>query len=137
MPVVADNIDQFVIHPTYALAGLLPDQEHADRVLEALSTALDADVEVQLLHGEEGLRILDQGGSGHGRTAWFHRLLQNWTYYEQILGIYSEGLRRGELLTVIPCALDVRRQVAATMVPHGAHRLYYFGYDTVESMVTG
>ena len=122
MATVDDNVDQFQIHPTYALAALLPDRDHLDRMLADLPTAdTDTDTDnagagavVQVMHGAEGLRILDQRGTGHGRLAWFHRLLQNWTYYEQILGLYTEGLTGGEFLAVIPCAPDDRRRTAAT-----------------------
>ena len=138
MATVDDNVDQFRIHPTYALAALLPDRDHLDRMLADLPTAdtADTDAVVQVMHGAEGLRILDQRGTAHGRLAWFHRLLQNWTYYEQILGLYTEGLTGGEFLAVIPCAPDDRRRTAATVAAHGGRSLYYFGFNTVESVVT-
>jgi hypothetical protein len=132
MPAVDDNVDQFQVHPTYALAAMLPDRERVDRVIEALSGA--SDEVVQILHGAEGLRILDQRGTKHGRLAWFHRLLQEWTYYEEILGLYSEGLTRGEFLTVIPCDPDDRHQVAVAAAANGGRSLYYFGFGTVESL---
>jgi hypothetical protein len=133
MPAVEDNIDHFLAHPTYALAALMPDREHVDRLLGSLPTPPGATPPVQVLHGEEGLRILDQRGNAHGRLAWFHRLLQNWTYYEQILGLYSEGLGRGEYLVVIPCAPEERHTTAQAVTAGGGHSLYYFGFETVES----
>ena len=134
MPTVADNSDHFVVHPTYALSALLPDRDHVDRLLAELPADLEPGRVVQVLHGEEGLRILDQRGSAHGRVAWFHRFLQNWTYYEQILDLYSEGMGNGESLTVIPCGPAERGLIASAAAAHGAHTVYYFGFNTVESV---
>jgi hypothetical protein len=133
---VKDNVDAFQVHPTYALAVMLPDREHTDRMIESLRAYLEDGDVIQVLHGQEGLGILDRRGSRHGLPAWFHRLLQNWTYYEQILGLYGERLSKGEFLVVIPCGLDRRQEVAALAVAQGARGAYYFGFETVES-VTG
>jgi len=135
MTTLEDNVDRFLVHPTYALAALLPDREHVDWMIEALSSGVESGVLVQVMHGQDGLRILDQRGTGHGLSGWFHRLLQNWTYYEQILGLYNEGLTGGEFLAVIPCGPDERRRIASAALSYGGHTLYYFGFDTVESVL--
>src|SRR3982751_556374 len=128
MTTLDDNVDRFLLHPTYALAALLPDREHVDRLMKTVSGGVDAGALMEVLHGQAGLRILDRRGRGHGLAAWFRRLLQNWTYYEQILGLYSEGLVSGDFLTVIPCGPAERSEIAAAARSHGGHRLYYFGY---------
>jgi len=135
MTTLNDNVDRFMVHPTYAMAALLPDREHVDRLIKALSGGIDAGTVIEVLHGQAGLRILDRRGTGHGLSAWFRRLLQNWTYYEQILGLYSEGLIGGDFLAVVPCGPGERREIAAAAISHGGHSLYYFGFDTVESIL--
>jgi hypothetical protein len=136
MASVTDNADAFQVHPTYALAVLLPDRQHTDRLIESLQAYFEDDEVIQVLHGPEGLSILDHRGSRHGLPAWFHRLLQNWTYYEQILGLYGERLSKGDFLMVIPCAPEQHQAVASLAVAQGARGAYYFGFETVES-VTG
>jgi hypothetical protein len=130
MATVRDNVDDFEVHPVYAVAAVLPDRGHADRAVEALRS--DAEV----LHGPEGLRILDARGESHGPSAWVHRLLQNWTYYEQILGLYAESLARGEFLVVVPASPSERAGLARILTEHEGHAVYYFGFNTVES-ITG
>ena len=136
MASVEDNVDAFLVHPTYALAVLMPGQEQTDQLIESLGECLEEGDVVEVLHGPEGLGILDPRGSRHGLSAWFHRLLQNWTYYEQILGLYGERLSKGDFLLVIPCRPERRGEVAARVVARGAHSVYYFGFGTVES-ITG
>ncbi len=131
---IDDNVDKFEVHPTYAVAAVLPDRKSVDDAIRALDAdGHDGDV-IEVMHGEEGLRILDQRGSRHGVTGWLHRLLQNWTYYEQILGLYSEALTHGEFLVVMPAAPDDRYPIARTLIAHGGHGMYYFGFNSVESL---
>jgi hypothetical protein len=134
MPAIDDNGDTFVVHPTYAMAALLPDRQHVDRLIDALSAGIDVGTVVEVMHGEDGLRILDQRGARHGQLAWLHRLVQSWTYYEEILGLYNEGLSSGQFLTVVPCGPDDRHRVATATAAQGGRLLYYFGFESVESL---
>ncbi|WP_127504628.1 hypothetical protein [Actinoplanes solisilvae] len=135
MPTIDDNIDRFEVHPTYALTALLPDRERVDGLTAALAVDLDDDEVVEVIHGDEGLRILDQRGVRHGFSARLTRLMQDWTYYREILEVYTEGLTDGEFLAVIPCAPDQRLEVALTVESFGGRLIYYYGYGTVESII--
>lgn len=135
MPTIDDNIDHFDVHPVYALTALLPDRARVDRLIDALAVELDDDEVVEVIHGDEGLRILDQQGLRHGLSARLRRLLQNWTYYKDILAGYSEALTDGEFLTIIPCPPGLRLEIAATVESLGGRRIYYYGYETVESII--
>jgi hypothetical protein len=128
--VIQDNLDEFIVHPIYTVAGVLPDRAAVDQVVPAVETA---DV-VQILHGEEGLRILDRRGEGHGLFARIHRLLQEWTFYETILASYTESLAHGEFLILIPAEPEHREAIGRLIADHGGHAVYWFGMDTVESM---
>ncbi|GIF23291.1 hypothetical protein BJ973_000352 [Actinoplanes tereljensis] len=127
---IHDNVDAFTVHPVYALVAALPDRETVDAVLGAI----DSGETVELLHGPVGLKILDQRGSGHGLSARLHRLLQNWTYYEQILGSFAEALRAGDFLLLVPCPPEDRHRIGRLLATGGGHAAYYFGYNTVESI---
>jgi hypothetical protein len=125
-----ENVDEFRTHPVYALSALMPDRDCAEKAVE-LS---EADDEPQVLHGDEGLRILDQRGDAHGLAARWHRLLQQWTYYEEILELYVEGIRRGEYLVVLSSPPERRHELARAVHKHGAHAIYYFGFNTLEEI---
>jgi hypothetical protein len=129
-----DNVDVFEAHPTYAVAGILPDRSRVDEVLEALRPARDGVSDVEIMHGADGVRILDRRGATHGVGARLRRLLQNWTYYEQILLLYTDALNRGEFLIVIPTAPQSRHLVGGLLQAHRGHAVYYFGFNTVESI---
>jgi hypothetical protein len=47
MATIDDNVDHFLVHPMYAVAALLPDHEHVNRMIEDLSADVDADTVVQ------------------------------------------------------------------------------------------
>jgi hypothetical protein len=132
MTILKENVDRFAVHPAYAMAALLPDREHVDRLIKTLSGGIDAGPVVEVFHGQAGLQILDRRGAGHGLSAWFRRLLQNSAYYDQILGLYGASLIGGDFLTVVPCGSGERREIAAAAISHEGHSLYYFGFDTVE-----
>ena len=134
MAIVEDNVDVFQVHPTYAVAALMPDRDAVDKVIDTLDAAGDDQGAVEVMHGAEGLRILDQRGRQHGAKAWLHRLVQSWTYYEQILGLYSEGLSRGEFLVVVPSSPQTRQRIGQFLVAQRGHGVYYFGFGTVESL---
>jgi hypothetical protein len=134
MPPVEENADKFEVHPTYAVAGVLPDRTAVDEAVRTLDAdGFDEDV-IEVLDGEEGQRILDQRGTRHGVQGRLHRLLQNWTYYEQILGLYNDDLAKGEFIVVVPAGPDDRYRVARTLIAHGGHGMYFFGFNTVESL---
>nr|WP_296071479.1 hypothetical protein [uncultured Actinoplanes sp.] len=130
------NLDVFRTHPVFAVAALLPDEDYARKAATTLGDEGPGGEGPQLLHGEEGLRILDQRGSWHGTKAWWHRLLEEWTYYEQIMSLYAEGLRHGECLILLPVAHERRVETGRVLAAHGGHAIYYFGRDTVEQ-ITG
>lgn len=129
-----DNVDRFVDRPINAVSGLVPNQDRAHQVLEALH-ASGADVsDVVLLHGAEGVRILDKKGTNHGLHARFVRLFQNWGYDEAVLNLYDEGLRKGESVVVIPSTQDNKAAYARLLLQHQGHAIHYFGVTAAESL---
>jgi hypothetical protein len=134
MPSPRENATEFRAHPVDAVAALLPDKAHAEHAVDALRAAGVDVAEVEVLHGPEGIAILDQNGTGHGRRAHLVRLLQKWTYYEQTLSLYTTGMRHGGTLVVVPATEDRGADLAALLVPHGARAVHYFGLDRVEEL---
>ena len=130
----ADNVDQFLDRPRNAVSSLVPDQQHADAVLGALGASGVDTSTVVVLHGPEGVRILDSDGTQHGWHAKAIRFFQNWGYDDAVLNLYDEGLRKGESVMVIPSTPDAKATVADLLRRHQGHALHYFGLSSAESL---
>jgi catechol 2,3-dioxygenase-like lactoylglutathione lyase family enzyme len=124
----------FEQHPVDALAALLPDGARAAHALDDLKAAGIGIAEVELMDGPEGIAVLDRNGVRHGRKAHLVRLLQKWTYYEQILLLYASGMRHGGTVMVVPCTEERSKPVAALLLRHGARSIHYFGFERVEDL---
>jgi catechol 2,3-dioxygenase-like lactoylglutathione lyase family enzyme len=124
----------FERHPVDALAALLPNAAQAARALEDLRAAGIGVAEVELMNGPEGIAVLDRNGVRHGRKAHLVRLLQKWTYYEQILLLYASGMRQGGTVMVVPCTEERSKPLAALLLRHGARSIHYFGFERVEDL---
>lgn len=128
------NVDHFVHRPVAAVTALLPDRPSLDSALGDLRAAgVDAET-ARVLLGEEGVRILDVTGAEHGFRTEFVRALQSLGYDQNILAVYDEGLRSGQVLMTIPCAHVRRHEVGAVLRAHGAHSIIYFGAATAEAL---
>jgi nucleotide-binding universal stress UspA family protein len=128
-----DNVDQFVDRPVNAVSGLVPGGQ-VDDALDALRAG-GADISgVVVLHGPEGVRILDSDGREHGGRARFVRFFQNWGYDDAVLNLYDEGLRKGEAAVMIPSAPEEKGPLARLLRQHQGHAIHYFGADSAESL---
>jgi len=129
-----DNVDQFISRPVDAVSGLVPSRQLMDELLDALRTA-GADVsDVVVLHGPEGVRILDTDGTKHGGRARFVRLFQNWGYDDAVLNLYDEGLRKGESAVMIPSTQENKVALARLLQQHRGHAIHYFGVRSAEAL---
>lgn len=129
-----DNVDEFIDRPVNAIAALLPDRQNVDDVLEALRADGTDVSEVLVLHGPEGVHILDADGTEHGWRARFIRFFQNWGYDDAVLNLHHEGLRKGEWAVVIPSSYEERIAIARMLHRHRGHAIHYFGLNTAESL---
>ncbi|SNY42298.1 Nucleotide-binding universal stress protein, UspA family [Paractinoplanes atraurantiacus] len=130
----SDNVDVFLDRPANAVSGLVPDRELLAELLDDLR-ASQVDVSgVVVLHGPEGVRILDSDGSGHGWHSRFVRFFQNWGYDDAILNLYDEGLRKGEVAFMIPAGPDERHEIARLARRRQGHAVHYFGPERAESL---
>jgi nucleotide-binding universal stress UspA family protein len=130
----SNNLDRFLDRPRNAVSALVPGRRSADDVLETLrSTGADVSA-VIVLHGPDGVRILDRDGTAHGRRARLIRFFQNWGYDDAVLNLYDEGLRKGESVLVIPSTQDDRIAYGRLLQQHRGHAIHYFGMSSAESL---
>lgn len=129
-----DNVDQFRDRPVSAVSGLVPSQQGVERVLVALRVGGIDVADVGVLHGAEGVRILDADGTEHGRHAKFIRFFQKWGYDDAVLNLYDEGLRKGQSVVVIPSTQENKLAFARLLQQNQGHAIHYFGVGSAESL---
>ena len=128
------NVDEFRHRPVNELAALLPDKRAVDAATKDLQTA-NVDISaVRVLHGEEGVDILDPTDAEHGFATRAIRWLQTRGYDRNIFVVYQVGLENGEALITLSCAPADSRPLARLIVRHGAHGVIYFGPGTAETL---
>jgi hypothetical protein len=122
----------FELRPVEAVAGLVPGAGHCAPIIAALpGLGIDTDL-VGVLHGAEGLRILDPQPHGIGQR--IIKFFESWGYQEEIIKLYDEGLRKGESMVVVPASYPGRIAVGRLMAGNGGHAVFYFGVGHVESL---
>jgi len=130
----SENVDEFIDRPVNAVTGLVPDRQRVDEILDALRAAGTDVSGVVVLHGPEGVRILDTDGTEHGGRARFVRFFQNWGYDDAVLNLYDEGLRKGESAVMIPSTREDKASLARLLRQHQGHAIHYFGVQSAESL---
>jgi nucleotide-binding universal stress UspA family protein len=130
----SENVDQFINRPVNAVISLIPDRQRVEETLDALRAAGTDVSDVVVLHGPEGVRILDTDGTEHGGRARFVRFFQNWGYDDAVLNLYDEGLRKGESAVMIPSTQEDKAALARLLRQHQGHAIHYFGVQSAESL---
>jgi len=126
------NVDHFYHRPIYHVVGLLTEKSEIPALSSELAAA-GVDVSaVEILCGEQGVRILDAHGRYHGLRARIVRAFQQLGYDETTLAIYDEALRDGEFVLHVPARPADRGRIAALLQRHQVHDVGYFGPGTFE-----
>ena len=126
------NVDHFYHRPTYRVVGLLAEQSEIPALSQELASAGVDVAAVEILCGEQGVRILDAHGRYHGLRGRIVRAFQRLGYDETTLEMYDEALRKGDLLLQVPVTPAERRRIVALLQDHHVHDLGYFGPGTFE-----
>lgn len=127
-----ENVKIFGLRPEEAVAGLVPGGRHCAPIMETLpKLGIETDI-VGILHGADGVRILDPEPHGIGHRVL--RFFESWGYQDEIIKLYDEGLRKGESMVVVPTSYPGRIDVSHLMAGNGGHAVYYFGIGHVESL---
>ena len=127
-----ENVKIFGLRPVDAVAGLVPGGRHCMPIMAALpGLGIEIDM-VGVLHGADGLRILDPEPHGIGQRV--RKFFESWGYQYEIIKLYDEGLRKGESMVVVPTSYPGRIEVSNLMAGNGGHAVFYFGVGHVESL---
>ncbi|KGN34979.1 hypothetical protein N802_00280 [Knoellia sinensis KCTC 19936] len=128
------NVDVFRHRPVNEVSALLPDPTSITAVLAELPEGLVDPTAVQVLQGDEGVRIFDRTGEEHGFRSRLVRFFQQLGYDQNMLLVHEEGLKAGEALVTIPCSFGERLEVGRALRASGAHAIIYFGPGTAETL---
>jgi len=127
-----ENVKIFGLRPLEAVAGLVPGGRHCVLIMAGLpGLGIETDV-VGILHGADGLRILDPEPHSIGQRVL--KFFESWGYQDEIIKLYDEGLRKGESMVVVPASYPDRIAVGRLMAGNGGHAVFYFGVGHVESL---
>jgi len=122
------NRDDFVLFRTDAVAAILPDRSHLDKCvaeLREIGVALD---EVSVLHGEDGVRVLDMEGTEHGNWARLVRSFQKLGTAAGERENYHYALKRGCGLIFVPARNNEEADAAGrVLAAAGGRRILHFG----------
>ena len=127
-----ENVKIFGLRPEEAVAGLVPGGRHCVPIMAALPGLGIETGLVGILHGADGLRLLDPEPHGFGHRV--VKFFEGWGYQAEIIKLYDEGLRKGESMIVVPASYPDRVGVSHLMAGNGGHAVYYFGIGHVESL---
>src|SRR3954451_16674990 len=84
-----ENVKIFGLRPVEAVSGLVPGGGHCVPIMAALpGLGVETDI-VGVLHGADGLRILDPDPHGIGQRVL--KFFENWGYQAEIIKLYDEG----------------------------------------------
>ncbi len=113
--------------PPNAVAAIVKaaDQQAAMAALEAAGFPADT---VDLLQGEEGRRVLDVAGSGHGLAGRAKRWVQAiWGGSGNETALYDAALERGDVVVAVGVSNDDEaRSAASVLVQQGGDRVNRF-----------
>ena len=127
-----ENVKIFGFRPVEAVAGLVPGGQHCIPIMAALpGLGIELDM-VGVLHGADGLRILDPEPHGIGQR--IRRFFESLGYQAEIIKLWDEGLRKGESMIVVPASYPDRATISQLIAANGGHAVFYFGVGHVESL---
>lgn len=128
-PVSADRT-AFIRYPTNRVVGTVGDAGKSRVAIDALLRAGFNREDIDLLHGEEGLRRLDETGAEHGFLAQFQRsLIRNFELEEfKQLTHHVEDVRAGRCIIMVLAKRREQRIVAGDILhQHGAEFVGFYG----------
>lgn len=122
---------EFISYPTNRVVGTIADATNARAAVDSLLSAGFGRDDIDILHGEDDVRRLDQTGSEHGCLAQFQRTLLRTAApveeYKHLLH-HLEDVRAGRFVIMVLAKERNKRDVAADILnAHGAEFIGFYG----------
>jgi len=130
------NASKFYRYPMNRVAAIFDDLDNVTAALPQLQQAGFDLVGVNVLSGQEGVRLLDVQGSGRGRWARALRVLQRGGAYEgETLRIHDSALRNGAAIVYVPVRNDGEERSAVGILRGcGGRSMFRFRRWTIEPL---
>ena len=121
----------FIAYPTNRVVGTIDTPGPARAAIQALLQAGIAGDDIDVLHGDEALRRLDESGAEHGFIAQFQRTLLRLAGPAEEsahLRRHVEDVRAGRFVIMVLAKDQGRRDVVASILSdHGAEFIGFYG----------
>jgi hypothetical protein len=120
----------FIPYPVRRVVGTIANAQQADATVEALADAGFERHDIDVLHGEEGLRRLDPADTEPGLLAQFQRSFVRSVgdCEETSLERHTQELRAGKFVIMVRAKSRDRRKLAAEILnAHGSESIRYCG----------
>jgi hypothetical protein len=122
------NEDRFYRYPKNRVVAVIADDAHLSAALRDLERVGVNMPDVNVLSGEEGARLLDRTGTGHGLRARLLRAFQRGAYEVDALRAHERALQAGQHVVYVPVRDERQaRRVADVLRSADGHYLLYFG----------
>lgn len=136
-PNLTHHPTQFFNYPTNRLTCYFETKDRFDAALRTLADAgFDVD-DIHVLHGSEGVDILDIDGSRHGTLARISRLMHTVMSDTETheMELMREHLEQGHIVIAVPAAHDdAREQVRRIMHDNDGHHITFFSRFYIENV---
>lgn len=127
--------EPMLIEPKDMIAVAFDDHGNAVEVERQLVSAGWAAEAVRVLLGDEGVEALDASGTRHGIYGRAIRILQQLGDELKFLASYSEQLKAGAVVLLIPVKDQAQKeQVHRIVAANGGQKIVYFGSITMEEL---
>jgi len=127
--------EPMLIDPTHKIAVAFDDHDHADAAEAFLIDAGWPMADIQVLVGQEGVERIDASGKRHGIFGRAVRVLQQLGDELNFFSTYSEELKTGAVVLLIPIHGDEQKHQAHQILTNGGgHKIVHFGNVTMEEL---
>jgi hypothetical protein len=115
------------------MVAVLDDDPGVQTALGELSKVGVEPSRVEVIHGREGIVLLDPRGKRHGVLGRLLRLAQRTAAEGNALDLHQQALTDGKHVLYVPAKGEKEKgRVATALTAAGGHHLAYFGRWTVE-----
>jgi hypothetical protein len=129
------NEERFYRYPMGRIAAIIDNERGLNEALQHLPSANVNLSDVNVLSGQEGIRLLDRRGVRRGLRSRLLRLAQLTVYEGIALDTHEQALRSGHYVIYVPVSGEEQvRNVVDILRRAGGHYLLQFHRWTVEEL---
>ena len=129
------NTDHMMTYPTNRLTCYFENINDFQNAMRDFAKAGFGISDIQVLHGQEGVEILDIDGSRHGTLARISRLIQTVMAKSEVqeFELMRDHLQQGHIVIAVPASEQQERELAQNIMhDNNGHHITFFARFYVE-----